>query len=116
MNITNSSTDGAVLTELGERIAQVRVRMNLTQAQLASQAGIGKRTLERMESGGSSQLTSLIRVMRVLGLLADLDSLLPAPAATPMELLRGKGKPRQRVRASGKQQDRSDQWQWADEP
>ena len=115
MRINDSLTDDAVLTELGERIARARVRMNLTQAQLASQAGIGKRTLERMESGGSSQLTSLIRVMRVLGLLADLDSLLPAPAATPMELLRGKGKRRQRVRASGKTQDKSDEWHWADE-
>ena len=74
-------TDEAVLSELGSRLAQVRLERNLTQAQLAEQAGVSKRTVERLESGSvATQLSGFIRVCRVLELL-DLVGL-PAEAAS----------------------------------
>ncbi len=51
MKITGLLTDEAVLAELGARIAGRRVELQLTQAAVAEQAGIAKRTLERMEAG-----------------------------------------------------------------
>jgi DNA-binding XRE family transcriptional regulator len=51
MKITGLLTDDAVLAELGARIAGRRVELQLTQAAVAEQAGIAKRTLERMEAG-----------------------------------------------------------------
>ena len=48
MKITKQATDEAVLSELGGRLAQVRLERNLTQAQLAEQAGVSKRTVERL--------------------------------------------------------------------
>ena len=81
-------SDEALLTEIGTRLARRRLDRNLTQAQLARQAGISKGTVERMESGGSTQVTNLIRVLRVLDLLQNVDSLIPPPVPSPIQQLR----------------------------
>ena len=59
MKITAALTDDAVLAELGARIAARRIDLQLTQAAVAEQAGIAKRTLERMEAGKTSELSTL---------------------------------------------------------
>ncbi|MBK9027394.1 MAG: helix-turn-helix domain-containing protein [Propionivibrio sp.] len=100
MRITGSLTDDAVLTELGARIAGRRIEFQLTQAAVAEQAGIAKRTLERMEAGQTSQLATLIRVLRVLDAASGLDSLIPESGPRPMDLLKRKGKVRQRAWAN----------------
>jgi DNA-binding XRE family transcriptional regulator len=53
MKITPQFTDEGILRELGARLAGVRLGHNLTQAALAEQAGVSKRTVERLESGGA---------------------------------------------------------------
>jgi len=115
MNISNLLTDDAVLTEIGARIAARRVDLQLTQAAVAEQAGIAKRTLERMEAGHSSQLSSLVRVLRVLDALPGLDNLVPETGPRPMDLLKRKGKVRQR--ASGKRAAKTPgkSWNWDDD-
>lgn len=117
MKINEMLSDEAVLAELGERIARLRVDRGYTQAMLAEQAGISKRTLERLEAGASCQLTSLIRVLRELGAISGLEQLLPAARPGPMALLRGKGKPPQRVRpAKTAQTSEPDaEWTWGDD-
>lgn len=117
MEITDLLTDDAVLGELGARIASRRLERQLTQAQVAEQAGIGKRTLERLEAGQSSQLMTLIRVLRVLELTAGLEQMLPESPPSPMDLLKREGKTRQR--ASGKRAaataTHEETWSWGDE-
>ena len=49
MKIEPQLTDEAVLQELGGRLTQSRIGHNLTQAALAEQAGVSKRTIERLE-------------------------------------------------------------------
>ena len=117
MNIQGMLSDDAILIELGNRIARQRLDMGYTQAMLAEQAGVSKRTLERLEAGASTQLTSFIRILRVLELLHGLDQLLPAQGPSPMALLRGKGKAPQRVRPSTAAgiQEPGVPWQWGDE-
>ena len=116
MKISTLLTDEAVLAELGERLAARRIDLQLTQAELAEQAGIAKRTLERMEAGYSSQLTSLVRVLRVLDVLPGLENLMTDTGPRPMDLLQRGGKPRQR--ASGKRGKKATgkAWQWDDTP
>ena len=97
MKITAPLADAAILAELGSRIARLRLERNLKQAELAAQAGIGKRTLERMEAGGPTELINLVRVCRALGLAGRLDLLLPEPVPGPVEQLRRRGRPRQRA-------------------
>ena len=88
------TTDQRVLADLGDRLAQHRLNRNLTQDQLAREAGVSKRTIVRLENGQSSQATNLVRVLRALGLLGDLDALVPAPLASPIEALAAKGRNR----------------------
>jgi len=97
MKITPQLTDDAVLTELGTRIARRRIDLQLTQEAVAEQAGIGKRTLERMEAGKAAQLTTLVRVLRVLDAMSGLENLVPEAGPRPMDLLQRKSKQRQRA-------------------
>ena len=97
MRITSELTDPAVLQTLGERIAQSRIEAGLTQAELAEQAGIGKRTLERMESGRGAELVTLIRVLRALKILEGLERLVPELPPSPIAQLKLRGKRRRRV-------------------
>ncbi len=88
MPIQRLMSDEALLQELGRRIARLRLERNLSQAQLAEQAGISKRTLERLEAGAvSTQLSLFLRVLRQLDLLERLELLLPEPQPSPLALL-----------------------------
>ncbi len=105
-------TDESLLSELGTRIEQLRIRKDLTQAQLAKEAGIGKRTLERLESGESTQLTSFISVLRALGLIDPLLDLIPDQRQSPMAQLLQEERPR--LRASGRGTETDGEWTWND--
>ena len=88
MPIQRMMSDEALLHELGHRIARLRLERNLSQAQLAEQAGISKRTLERLEAGvAATQLSLFLRVLRQLDLLERLELLLPEPQPSPLALL-----------------------------
>ena len=50
MNIDPMMSDAAVLLELGHRLSRRRVELELTQADLAREAGVAKRTVERVEA------------------------------------------------------------------
>jgi len=88
MPIQRLMSDEALLHELGHRIARLRLERNVSQAQLAEQAGISKRTLERLEAGAAAtQLSLFLRVLRQLDLLERLELLLPEPQPSPLALL-----------------------------
>jgi len=101
MELQSSLSDAAVLEEVGTRLEAIRLSRNQTQAQLAEQAGVSKRTIERLESGAVAvQLSGFVRVCRALELLDRFDAFLPEPPISPIALLKLRG--RQRRRASGK--------------
>jgi transcriptional regulator with XRE-family HTH domain len=111
MQIDKHLTDAAILAELGKRLARRRLDSNLTQADLAREAGISKRTVERMEAGASAQMSSLIRVCRVLDLIPGLDQFIPPSGLRPMDLIKSKGKRRQRA-SSSRKSDSDEKWTW----
>lgn len=113
MKMSSQLTDDTILAEIGERLARRRLALGLTQAALARQAGVGKRTLERIEAGASAQLSSLIRILRVLDLLPSLERAIPEAGPTPMELLQRGGKPRQRASGSRRAEEAAGKpWTW----
>src|ERR1700734_2568801 len=97
MKITTDLTDIAVLHEIGDRLERRRIDAQLTQAQLAEEAGISKRTVERIEAGHSTDFVMLLRVLRVLNLLEALDQSVPDLPQSPLVLLKGRGRTRKRV-------------------
>jgi transcriptional regulator with XRE-family HTH domain len=113
MKITPSLSDAAILGELGARLAQTRLDLDLTQEQLAAEAGVSKRTLERLEAGESAQLASYIRVLRALGLAGQLDSVIPEPLASPLAQLKLQGRKRARAsRSASRAKTRGGGWRW----
>jgi transcriptional regulator with XRE-family HTH domain len=116
MKITKQATDETVLREFGERLAKVRLEHNLTQTQLAEQAGVSKSTVQRLESGGvATQLSGFIRVCRVLGLIERLELLVPEPVPSPVAQLKSRGKKRQRASTAKPAAPPAKKWQWGDE-
>ena len=116
MKISNQLTDEVILRELGARLARVRLERNLTQAGLAEQAGVSKRTVERMEAGGVTQLVNLVRVCRVLDLLERFEALIPEPVASPVAQLKLRGKEGKRASSAKATTARAGKWQWDDKP
>lgn len=114
MKFDGQDADLALLRLLGERIAAVRLGRNLTQAQVAEQAGLGLRTVQRLELGATAtRLSGFLRVCRVLGLVERLESLLPEPARSPIAQLELQGKKRQRA-ARKKAPKKPRTWTWGE--
>jgi len=114
-DLTELLTDDAVLAEIGARLTRRRLDLQLTQANLAEQAGVAKRTVERVEAGASTQLSTLVRLLRVLDLLPNLDQAIPELPPRPMDLLKRKGKQRQRASSRGRKAETGKPWAWDDE-
>lgn len=115
MRIQGQLIDEHVLSEIGARMARHRLDLQLSQAHLAEQAGLSKRTIERIEAGQSTQFLSLVRVLRVLKLLDGLDLLVPDTGPSPLDLLKLKGKTRKRASSTRKPNKPESPWQWGDE-
>jgi len=97
MHIESRLTDEAVLSEIGDRLAALRLGRNLTQQELAQQAGVARDVIQRLEAGGSVTNANLIRVLRELDLLEPLDRLIPEPGPSPLAELRLRGRQRRRA-------------------
>jgi len=115
MEFDASNSDRAILEALGARIARCRLNRNLTQDAFAELAGVSRPTVARLESGHSTTLSNLIRVLRALNLVANLDLLVPEPPISPIQQL--KTQKQQRVRASraSAAAEPSGPWKWGDE-
>lgn len=98
MNLAELS-DSAILAELGDRLRRERLNQNRTQTDLAASASVALNVVKRLESGGGCTLPGLVRILRALGKLDQLDSFLPEPGVSPIELARLEG--RKRKQASG---------------
>jgi putative transcriptional regulator len=99
--------------EIGKRLEATRLKQNVSQADLAAEAGVSRRTISRLENGGGVSVETLIRLMRALGIANRLEALLPEPGISPIDRVRLQGKQRQRARRP----NRSDpgDWTWGDD-
>lgn len=111
---TETMSDAAALAELGRRIARHRLNRNMTQEALAAEAGISAPTLQRMERGRSTQTSNLVRVLRALDLIGNLDALVSEPAPSPVQQVRLQGRIRRRASSKRKPED-TEPWSWGDE-
>jgi transcriptional regulator with XRE-family HTH domain len=96
-SINPTTTTDVVLAELGRRLQRYRLQQNRTVRDVAAAAGIGVRTLDRAEAGDNPTLATVVRILRALGRLDALESFLPAPLVSPLELAAMSGRERQRA-------------------
>lgn len=90
-------TDESVLAEIGERLRRERLDRNLTQAELEARSGVSEETIRNIENGHNSSIKTLVRLLRAMGLLGRIDSLVPEPGLSPIQVARMRGKVRQRA-------------------
>ena len=100
-----TATTPEILAEIGRRLRRYRLQQNRTVADVAREAGIGTRTLERAESGERPTLETVVRILRALGRLDALDAFLPAPLVSPLQLAELGGRERQRAGTPRKRAD-----------
>jgi len=91
------------LEAIGSGLRGRRIRAGLTQAELARRANVSLSTIQKLESKGNTNLSTLVNVARVLGLDDWLEMLEQptGPDVSPMHLLRERQKSaatRRRVR------------------
>jgi transcriptional regulator with XRE-family HTH domain len=114
MKIDKQAIPEVIVLELGSRIARQRIELGMTQAQAAQRAGVSKRTIERFEAGGDTQLTTLVRLLGVLGMADRLDQLIPAATSSPMEMLKHQSRPRKRATSKRTNKPKKP-WIWGDQ-
>ncbi len=112
MKFIENNSDDATLKELGGRISQYRLNKNWTQNALAAEAGVSKRTIHRVEHGHSTQTSNLIRILRALHLLENLEVLIPEPAISPIQQAKMQGKKRKRASSKSGEPKQTVPWSW----
>ncbi|KDA01883.1 helix-turn-helix domain-containing protein [Hyphomonas oceanitis] len=106
-----TSSSQALIEALCKRLDEIRLSRNISQADLADEAGVSRSTLTRLADGQSISLDSFIRIMQALRLTDHLAALLPDPAVRPVDRVRLDGGERQR--ASSKRSATAP-WAWGD--
>jgi len=107
------ATSGQMETALCKRLENIRLSRNMTQVQLAQEAGVSPRTIGRMEKGQGVSLDTFIRVLMALGIQHNLAALLPDPRVRPVERIDINGVERKRARP-GKAKSERQSWSWGD--
>lgn len=90
-------TDREILNELGSRIQRARLNLSVSQIELAKRAGIGRTVIQSLEKGNGCTLENFIKIVRSLEKLDNLDSFLPDPGISPIQLAHMAGTVRQRA-------------------
>ena len=84
----STNTDNETIAQIGQAIREIRKTRRYTQERLAQRSGIGLNTLKRIESGQTTRLDNLIRVLRALRLLDRLERVFEQPKLSPLELVK----------------------------
>lgn len=101
------------LQALGEQLAAQRLSRNLTQRDLAREAGTSVNTVRRLEAGENASLEVLVRVLDALKLADRLEALAPPVTARPVDRVRLGGAERRRA-SPRKSQAPGAAWTWGD--
>lgn len=110
-------TDIELCSRIAAKIKTVRLKQNMSQAELADKSGVSISTIKRMEDGEVKNFESLIRVLRTLGKLDIFVPLVEEEQLSPneyYELASKANKPkRKRKRASkGYTKENKEESEW----
>lgn len=77
--------DTMIQRRIGEKLKAVRLKQNITQKSLAESAEVSLSTVKKIENGEISSFGSLLRILRILGKLDSLQSLVNEEQLSPNE-------------------------------
>jgi transcriptional regulator with XRE-family HTH domain len=106
----NAMSDQALAEFIGQFIRSKRMEQNITQAQLAKDAGISRSTLVLLEKGETASLGTLLQVLRMLNQLHVLAAFEITPVISPLLLAKEEMKKRQRVRTKPSSKQPKTDW------
>ncbi len=78
-------SDYSIEKKIGERLKSARLRQNISQARLATEAQVSLTTIKKLEKGEIGTFDSFIRVVRTLGKLDILQPLVEDEKMSPNE-------------------------------
>ena len=107
--------DDKIEASLCSRLESERLQRNITQAELARQAGISVRTVRRMEKGEGISLATFIRVLKALQLEDRLEALLPPQEISPIQRVSKSTYVRERASGLRSSKKPTEPWKWGDE-
>ena len=105
------ATSDQIEAALCMRLESIRLSRNITQAQLAEEAGVSPRTIGRLEKGQGVSMDTFIRIMMALNIQQNLEALLPDPSVRPIERIGMTAAERKRARPT-KSIDELPTWSW----
>lgn len=112
MKILGFENNDIIIKEIGKRLKNRRIALNMTQKELATESGVSPRTISGFENGDNISLDNLLSILRVLRLIQEIDSLFPEKKVNPFDVLKlGNSK----KRASSKKVTKTSNWQWEDQ-
>ena len=85
---------------LGAQFRAARIQAGLDQGELAELANISEGAVKSLETGKGSSLKTVIKVLRALDRTDWLRAFAPESSVSPIQVLKGKTTPRQRVSRS----------------
>ncbi|MFW1759363.1 helix-turn-helix domain-containing protein [Acinetobacter guillouiae] len=105
MKFHKSDNPSYIAEVVGLRLKRARLNRDMTQVEVADRAWVSKRTVLKAEKG-DVRMADLIAILQALEMLDEIDSFLPEPPLSPIELLKLRGKIRKR--ASGNNKNKTD--------
>jgi transcriptional regulator with XRE-family HTH domain len=91
-------SDPAILQKMGRRMRDYRIRMEMTQGELAEKSGVSMGTIVRVEQGNPVSILLFVSILRTMGLLENLEVLLPELSISPIQMRKLQGKKVMRIR------------------
>jgi transcriptional regulator with XRE-family HTH domain len=98
MNNFYNNSNKELIRLWGEKLKELRLEANLSQASLAEQSGLGRNSVAEIEKGRNFSVGSLIALLRVLNQLDRLEGFFQKRQheLTPMEIFEREQKKRKR--------------------
>lgn len=90
-------SDQMLAATVGAHLQKLRLKKNISVETVAENAAISRQTLHLMLNQGKGTLINLIAVLRALGELERLSSLLEEVRPSPLQIMRMEGKKRRRA-------------------
>jgi len=120
MRIEKQNTTETIYAELARRLVQKRISLGITQEKAAEQAGIGVRTLRRIEFGCDCNFLTIIRLLQTYNAIDGLENLLPETIISPVEYFAQQQRKKVTFRAVNQApktnlKTKRKPWKWGDE-